>query len=116
MHHGVCNAKDLLKASTAKTKVIIVLSDGRANRTKDNIEQHNRDNARKKVKEELEEAKKEINNLQVAIIHTLFNVFKILSALDKFLFISSIILLLFSLIFNFETLSFIWLTIGKKSV
>lgn len=68
MHHGVCNAKDLLKASTAKTKVIIVLSDGRANRTKDNIEQHNRDNARKKVKEELEEAKKEINNLQVATV------------------------------------------------
>ena len=68
MHHGVCNATELLKASTAKTKVIIVLSDGRANRTKDNIEEYNKDKARQKVKEELESAKKDIANLQIVTV------------------------------------------------
>ncbi|MBQ8042707.1 MAG: VWA domain-containing protein [Clostridia bacterium] len=68
MHHGVCNASELLKTSDAKTKVIIILSDGRANRTKDNTEEHNRTNARKKVKEELESAKKDISNLQIVTV------------------------------------------------
>ncbi|MBE5934485.1 MAG: VWA domain-containing protein [Lachnospiraceae bacterium] len=68
MHHGVCNAEEMLKSSSANTKVIIILSDGRPNRTKEIIEEHNRDRARKAVKDELKKAKEDISNLEVVTI------------------------------------------------
>ena len=69
MHHGVCNATDLLKGSTAKTKLMIIFSDGRPNRTKEIITEHNRDRARKAVKDKLQKARTEVtNNLEIVTI------------------------------------------------
>lgn len=68
MHAGVCNAIEQLKAGNASNKAIVIVSDGRTNRTKDDTKNHNRDRSRLAVINELEKAKSEIPNLKVAVI------------------------------------------------
>ena len=68
MHAGVCNAIDQLKRGSSSNKAIIIISDGRTNRRKDDIKNHNREKSRAAVKNELEKAKSEMPNLKVAVI------------------------------------------------
>ena len=68
MHAGVCKAIDELKLSNAKEKVIVIISDGRTNRTIDDLENHNREKSRETVKNTLNSAKADINNLKIATI------------------------------------------------
>ncbi len=68
MHAGVCNAIDVLRAGSASKKVIVIVSDGRTNRTKDDTVNHNREKSREAVKNELNSAKSSMGNLEVVTI------------------------------------------------
>ena len=68
MHAGVCQALDALRGSSAESKVVIIVSDGRPNRIVSDVDNHNRDRGRAIVAAELNNAKADIKNLSVITI------------------------------------------------
>ena len=68
MHDGVCKAIEVLKESNAQNKMLVIVSDGRTNRIVTDLDTHNRERSRMAVKEELNKAKNEMNQLKIMTV------------------------------------------------